>query len=266
MTLLTDALIQLFLGLCAGIISAALGLGGGVVMVPAFQALLANMDPHTAKGTSLFIIIFVSSFNAWRMTRTWAARPWRLVAVLASGSILGGYTSAWFTAQLSDAAVILIFVALLGFLGIRTFFIKLQSVPEGQVQRRSALSVLIGFLAGLAGGATGTGGGLVMVPLALMAGIASNERVVALSNMVMVATSIAGSMAHLMATPVQEGAWVVGHVNLALVPLVFIGAQIAAPAGEALNRWLTLPRRKIAMGVMLLLLAAQLLWQLGRNS
>jgi len=48
--------IILLLGLCVGVLVGLLGIGGGVVLVPAMVYLL-HMDQHLAQGTSLFILL-----------------------------------------------------------------------------------------------------------------------------------------------------------------------------------------------------------------
>jgi hypothetical protein len=123
------------------------------------------------------------------------------------------------------------------------------------------LAVLIGLVTGVVGGMTGTGGGIVFVPLALLAGLVVNERVVGLSNMVMVVTSIAAAAAHLMADRLSDIPGTVGQVNLAMAPLLFLGAQIGSPWGKKLNDRLTLHRRRAVMGVLLLVIAARLVWR-----
>jgi len=49
-------LIILLLGLVGGVLVGLLGIGGGVVLVPAMVYLL-HMDQHMAQGTSLFILL-----------------------------------------------------------------------------------------------------------------------------------------------------------------------------------------------------------------
>lgn len=44
------------LGFCAGILVGLMGIGGGVVIVPAL-VFLVGMDQHVAQGTSLFILL-----------------------------------------------------------------------------------------------------------------------------------------------------------------------------------------------------------------
>ncbi|MCC6699311.1 MAG: sulfite exporter TauE/SafE family protein [Candidatus Hydrogenedentes bacterium] len=264
MTIALYCLGMLVLGAGVGLISAALGLGGGILMVPAFLTFVPGMDAHTAKGTSLFIIIFVAALNAWRLNRGQQERNWDVAGAMAVGSIVGGYAGAWVTSRLPDQAVIWIYVVFLVGAALRTFLIKPVIIRKEQVRRRSGFAVLIGMAGGAVGGGTGTGGGLIMVPLSLIAGIISNERVVALSNMVMVATGIAGTVAHFTAPRTLDLPGTIGHVSLALTPLVFIGAQLAAPLGHRLETQLTLPRRKAVMGVLLLAISVRLAYQVLR--
>jgi uncharacterized membrane protein YfcA len=252
---------MVFLGGAVGLFSTALGQGGGIVMVPAFFQFVPGMDINTAKGTSLFIIMFVAAINALRMNGAHMAEHLRLGAVIAIGSIVGGYLGAWGTSLMSDEVVIWVFVLLLGFAGLRTFFLKERRVLEGEVRKRLVFAILIGFAAGIVGGATGTGGGAILVPLSLWAGIVSNERVVALSNTVMVATCASGALAHALAEKTTTFDYTVGQVDFALAPLVFIGAQLARPLGRRINAWLTLPRRRFAMGTVLVVITLRLMME-----
>lgn len=52
----TMTFIILLLGLAVGVLVGLLGIGGGVVLVPAMVYLL-HMDQHLAQGTSLFILL-----------------------------------------------------------------------------------------------------------------------------------------------------------------------------------------------------------------
>ncbi len=250
---------MLAVGCAVGLISAGLGMGGGILMVPAFLEFIPAMDPHTAKGTSLFVITFVALANAWRLNRQVPDRAWGAAAVISCGSIVGSLFAVWLTSLLSGKALVLVFVIFIGVTGLRTFFIKPRelAVPEGWT--RQIWSVGIGVMTGIVAGATGIGGGAVLVPLALMAGVTSNRRVVALSNMVMTVTCAAGALAHLWATETADLPWTYGQVTLGVAPLVFVGSQLGAPLGDWVNKRLTLTQRKVIMGVILVTIALRLL-------
>jgi len=258
---LTNYVLQFLVGIGVGVISGALGLGGGILMVPAFMTFVPDMETHTAKGTSLFIIIFVATLNAWRLNKHLDRWPWVLAAYLAGGSIIGSYAGAWITSRAPEGLVLGFFIVLLVALTVRTFLLQATEVTPERVRQRRGITLLIGLAAGLFGGATGTGGGSVLIPLALMAGIVSNERVVGLSNLVMVATAIAGTVAHLNAERIYPHDPTVGHVYFGLVLLVFIGAQIGSPLGKRINAQLTLPRRRVLMAGLLVIITLRLLYR-----
>ena len=250
---------MLALGTGVGLVSAALGVGGGILMVPAFVTVIQGMDVNTAKGSSLFIIAFVAALNSWRMNRGAMKSPWEVVGLIVVGSAVGGYLGAWTTSLLSDDTVTWIFITLIGFAAFRMFFLQSPTVREEEVRKRRALSSLIGLAKGTVAGATGTGGGAIFVPLALWAGIASNERVVALSNTVMVVSCSAGALAHFLAPKTTELEWTYGLVNVSVAPLVFIGAIASAPLGRRINAKLSLRTRRIVMGSLLLTLGLRFL-------
>jgi uncharacterized protein len=260
---MTWVIIQMLIaGVGVGLISGALGLGGGVLMVPVFLTFIQDIDVYTAKGTSLFVIILVAFFNAIRHNRGRGFIPWRTAAMLALGAIAGSYAGGALTALLPEDVVIAIFMASLAALAIRTFLITPRHVAPEEVRQRGLLSVVIGLFAGLTGGATGTGGGTVLVPMSLMSGIASNYRVVGLSNMVMVAAGMAGALAALMENQQFDAPATIGHICFPLAIPVFIGAQIGSPLGIRLNARLTLRRRKIIFGILLGLISLRMLFRL----
>lgn len=249
------------LGWCVGLMNAALGIGGGILMVPALREAVPGIDAHTAKGTSLFIIIFVAALNAWRQNRGRDDVPWRLAAVLASGSILGGYAGAWFTGRLSGGAVTWIFIALVLVVAARLLFSEARALLDGGGRHGDALAFGIGLATGATSGMTGIGGGLVLVSLVLLAGLACNERVTALSNLVMVGTCTASTYVHLTAARSLELPGTVGQVCLAVAPAIFLGAQLGSPLGQWVNARLSYPKRKIALVALLVVVAARMTYR-----
>jgi uncharacterized protein len=249
---------MLILGVGVGLISNALGLGGGVIMVPAFLTFVPEMDIHTAKGTSLFIITFVATFNVWRFNANGVMPDWSLPAMMALGAIIGSPLGAWFTILLSDRAATWIFIGFLALVGVRTFFIEPRPVKEDAVRQRRWLALIIGVIAGIVSGATGTGGGAVMIPLALLAGLVSNERVVAMSNAVMIVAAAAAAVTYFYATPTVAVTGTFGQVNVYMAPVVFLGALVSGPFGRVVNARMTLPVRRVIMGLLLGLIVARL--------
>ena len=82
--------VTLLLGLGVGLLVGLMGIGGGVVLVPALAYLL-HMDQHLAQGTSLFILLPPTGIGAlityWKKGHVEARAGW----LCALGFLLGGY-------------------------------------------------------------------------------------------------------------------------------------------------------------------------------
>jgi uncharacterized membrane protein YfcA len=83
-------LIVLIIGLCVGVLVGLLGIGGGVVLVPAMVYLL-HMDQHMAQGTSLFILLFPLGLGALREYWKQGLVDLRAGILCALGMLVGGY-------------------------------------------------------------------------------------------------------------------------------------------------------------------------------
>ena len=83
-------LIVLLLGLGVGVLVGLLGIGGGVVLVPALVYLL-QMDQHLAQGTSLFILLPPIGLGALREYWKQGQVDLRAGILCALGMLFGGY-------------------------------------------------------------------------------------------------------------------------------------------------------------------------------
>jgi uncharacterized protein len=83
----------LLVGLVVGLVSGVVGIGGGVLFVPALIWLL-GMDQHKAQGTSLGALLApVGIFAFYEYYRNGNADI-RVAALLAAGFLVGGYFGA----------------------------------------------------------------------------------------------------------------------------------------------------------------------------
>jgi uncharacterized membrane protein YfcA len=83
-------IIVLIIGLCAGVLVGLLGIGGGVVLVPAMVHLL-HMDQHAAQGTSLFVLLPPIGLGALLEYRKKGSVDLRAGILCAIGMLFGGY-------------------------------------------------------------------------------------------------------------------------------------------------------------------------------
>ena len=104
-------------GLLAGTLAALLGVGGGVVFVPALVVLF-GFEQHLAQGTSLAAIVptaLVASIRHARHGRV----IWNLVFPVAAGGIAGGLLGAGLALDLAPESLRRMFVGLLVIVSIR---------------------------------------------------------------------------------------------------------------------------------------------------
>lgn len=84
-------IIAIGIGLLAGVLGALCGVGGGVVMVPAFVALL-GLDQKQAVATSLAVIILTAAAATANNAKAGGLIDWKIVAAVGLASAL----TAWF--------------------------------------------------------------------------------------------------------------------------------------------------------------------------
>lgn len=109
--------IAAILGLAAGGLSALLGVGGGVILVP-ILVLVFGFGQHAAEGTSLLVIIPTALLGAARHTRRGFTR-WRLGMLVGLGGVLGGLAGAQIALALPSAWLQRLFGLLLAIVCVR---------------------------------------------------------------------------------------------------------------------------------------------------
>jgi uncharacterized membrane protein YfcA len=232
----TLAIAAVSIAILAGFLAAIAGLGGGFLYVP-ILILLFGLDPISAVGTSLLVIIcstLVASISYFRQGRIFFRSAICLILPSSICAIIG----ASLTAVLTGVVVALLFSVMVGILSLKLlyqdfpFVQALKRGPSFEEIRSDSFSITVknrfyyanyllwGSLAGLASGLTGIGGGVINVPAMVTAGMPVHYAV-ATSTVVVLFTSTAGAGIH--AT--------LGHINSGYALFLSIGAVIGAYAG-----------------------------------
>lgn len=120
---MNQILLYLLIGLIAGLASGVLGIGGGLIMVPAL-VLLLGMSQHMAQGTSLAVMIPpVGLLAAWKYYEAGNLK----IAVglwIALGFIVGAFLGASLIQPISDVILKRIFGVILALVSIKMIFLK----------------------------------------------------------------------------------------------------------------------------------------------
>ena len=99
------------LGVAAGFLAGLLGVGGGVLLVPA-MVLLFGFDQHIAQGTSLLVIIPAAVMGSYTHHRN-GRLVLRDAALLAAGGVIGAVLGGVFALSIEDALLRKLFAAFL---------------------------------------------------------------------------------------------------------------------------------------------------------
>lgn len=112
-----EAILLVAIGVVTGILAGLLGVGGGIVMVPAMILLFA-VPPVVAKGTSAAVIIPTALMGTWRNRRTGNAELGPAVVIGVAGVVTAALGSV-LADRISDDLSNVLFASLLGVVAAR---------------------------------------------------------------------------------------------------------------------------------------------------
>lgn len=123
-------LLATVIGVAGGVVAALCGVGGGVVMVPAFVMLL-KMDQKGAVATSLAAIVFTALFTTFKNhSNGFIAWKIALPAGIAGGFI--GWLAADWLKRLQDVTLTRIFAVVIIALGIQMWVQSFKKDPSSK--------------------------------------------------------------------------------------------------------------------------------------
>jgi uncharacterized membrane protein YfcA len=99
------------IGMIAGTLGGLLGVGGGIVMVPAFTRLL-DLPVKQAVGTSMGVIFFTAVTASWRHWQLGNLQP-RVVVLVAALSMVGAWIGASLTTRVNERTLRILFAVFL---------------------------------------------------------------------------------------------------------------------------------------------------------
>jgi uncharacterized membrane protein YfcA len=266
-------IILVIIGIAASSLGSLIGLGGGIIVVPALLYLgtlsgFGHITPQVAAGTSLFTMIFtgLSSTLAYMKHKTVDYKS-GLIFLIGSGpgSILG----AWVTEKLNLHSFSIFFGLFILLVSIVLMLKdKLKPIPyrkdKGIIRTFTdnagesfeygyslPMAIAITFTVGFLSGILGVGGGSLMVPTMILLFFFPPHVAVATSMFMILPTSILSSITHV----------ILGNVNwmyaLALIPGAWIGAKI----GVYLNQKLKSKTIVLILRAILIIVAVRLIYQ-----
>ncbi len=118
---LTTLLLLLLVGLIAGFLSGLVGIGGGIVMVPA-MVLLLGFSQKLAQGTSLGILLLPVGILAVIQYYKQGYLNIQYVGIISVAFVLGGFLGSKLALSLSDEKMKKIFAIIMMLIAIKMLF------------------------------------------------------------------------------------------------------------------------------------------------
>jgi hypothetical protein len=228
------------------------GVGAAFILIPVFLAL--GIPLLTAMSTALLLnsvaMIFASiSYARDKLIVFKAAIPILIVATILSP--LGARTAE----HLPENLLKWLFVGFLIFAGSMMLFYKAKERQvESNTKKSVGYGVGVGSLAGYLGGLLGVGGGNFIVPVLVWLGF-NPKKAAATTAFVVIFSSFSGFLGHVS----------LGNINPWLLSLCALGSISGAILGAYLmKKKLSAGQVKLAIGVILYLIAIKMIWDLLR--
>jgi len=231
-------IILLVTGIGVGFAGGLLGLGGAFIMTPVQYMLFTSMGIPTdaaiklAFGTSLMVVLPVAASGAWRHSKKGAVW-WKAAVIMGGCGLVCAFGGATLAAHLPGAGLkiafgAIIFLSAIGMLTSKPA--KLEEEPRDNPWLWAAWAIPIGMVTGI----LGIGGGVLMVPVMVLALKFKMHNAIATSLAVMIFTSSGGAIGYIingLGVP-NLPAYSIGYVNLLswfLLAVTSVGmAQVGA--------------------------------------
>ncbi len=216
------------------------GVGAAFILIPVFLAF--GVELHTAMATALLLNAIAMSVASVTFIRKGLVE-WRLVIpmlVLAVLAVLASPFGVNLAQGLDRSLLLWLFVGFLMFASLMMLFYRPKARSEkASMAATLALGLPVGALAGFIGGLLGVGGGNIIVPALIAAGL-EPKRAAASASFVVIFASLSGFLAH--ASVAQLNMTLLGSTAVASVVGAGLGAWLASEkvGGTQLKRIIAL--------------------------
>lgn len=252
------------LGVIAGFVAGLLGVGGGLIIVPALILIFkSNNFPHEvivhlAIGTSLATIIFTSLSSIYAHHFTHKAVRWDIVKQLTPGIVIGALVGALIADFISAKP-------LQRFFGFFELFVALQMALN--IKPHAARTLPENFGMTSAGTAIGTvssivgiGGGTLTVPFLAWCNV-KMQQAVATSSACGLPIAIAGCVGFIFTGWNETGLpeYSIGYIYWPAFLAIVVSSILFAPVGAWLAHRLSAAKLKRAFSLVLFILGIKML-------
>ncbi len=234
------------LGFAAGLLGSIIGLGGGIIIVPVLT--FFGFSPALAASNSIFAVFsnaVASSISYAKQRRIEYSIGLKLGLLSIPGTIIGAFVSSEITPQFFKILFALILISASIYI-----FSKRKMEPKNYNLSKQIMILAIGasFFAGIISGLFGVGGGIIFVPLMVIAMGLSMKNAAPTSQFILLFASASALITHTL----------LGHPDFYQALLLSAGAFVGGLVGARLSLEIKENALKILISVVMIAVAVKL--------
>ncbi len=255
------------LGLFTGFSAGMLGIGGGLVMVPALTMMFvaqSGFPPsevlHLALGTSIATILF-TSFSSLRAHHQHGAVLWKVVMQITPGILFGTLLGTLFASNIPAKPLALFFTVFVCCVALQ-MVLNLKPKPSRDLPGAGGVFA-VGMGIGSVSALVAIGGGAFTVPFLTWCNVRV-QKAIGTSAAVGFPIAVGGTIGYIYNGLGHAGLpeWSIGFVYLPALVWMVPPSMLMAPLGARLTHRLPVATLKRVFACLLIALASKMLWSL----
>jgi len=234
------------LGFAAGLLGSIIGLGGGIIIVPVLT--FFGFSPALAASNSIFAVFsnaIASSISYAKQRRIEYSIGLKLGLLSIPGTVVGAFISSEITPSIFKILFALILISASVYI-----FSKRKIEPKNYNLSKQIMILAIGasFFAGIISGLFGVGGGIIFVPLMVVAMGLSMKNAAPTSQFILLFASGSALVTHTL----------LGHPDFYQALLLATGAFVGGLVGARLSLEIKENSLKLLISIVMIAVAVKL--------
>jgi len=234
------------LGFAAGILGSIIGLGGGIIIVPVLT--FFGFSPALAASNSIFAVFsnaIASSISYAKQRRIEYSIGFKLGLLSIPGTVVGAFISSEITPSIFKILFALILISASIYIFSKR---KIEQKNYNLSKQIMILAIGASFFAGIISGLFGVGGGIIFVPLLVVAMGLSMKNAVPTSQFILLFASASALLTHT----------ILGHPDFYQALLLSVGAFVGGLVGARLSLEIKENSLKILISIVMIAAAVKL--------